>query len=396
MHSYIFERYICQYVEVRRLTTRNSGIWLSIQGGLALIRVAVWVWDPAFDDSLVSEVTADRTEVYDLTEVRLIALWATLQHNFRAPKDLDIPEEVLPAFQVGERNPHGMFELAQKLRQDNSGWDASFALLRDADCCWEMPAWFFMAWVDHYVRPESHRDGYPFAKISCSVIKDRNGGFHFVPCWRARISLHACRNYQGDQDEIRNSPFSNIRQRSTSTYHDIVCRVSARVFGNPDIEGRCIFAFDSQEPKLPYSKTYVVGWDSPLPKKLLSALSSDERFRDNSFEVRPSFSFSPPDSGTRVDNSKWAGLVDPMLIPHFDYVRKAYNSIWQDLELILKPDPNRNRQTPSTTSNKSPPATPPVPANQSQPPTSSEIELDTFTTASEGDQRDITDARSQY
>ncbi len=399
MHSFSFERYICQYVEVRRLTTRNSGIWLSIQGGLALIRVAVWVWDPAFDDSLVSKVTAGsgRTEVYDLTDVRLIALWATSPLT-RGSKDLVIPEEALLAFVPGKRNPHGMLKIARRLRQDNSGWNTSFAILRNADCCWEMSAGLFMAWVGHYVRPTSARDRYPTRNLSCNVIKDRNGKFHFLPCWHDTLLLRARKSYQGNQDEFRDSLCSNIPRWSTGIYEPVLC-VSARVFSNPDIERRCIFAFNRLDARSPYSKDFIVGWDSPLPKDLLSTLSVAERYLDNSFEVRPSFSFSSPvssnaENGTRVNNSKWS-RSHPSSILKFDDVRKEYDSMWQDLELILKPDRNRDSQTPSTASTESPTATP-VLANQEQPSTPPEIELQMLSPASEGNQRDTPEARSQH
>ena len=268
----------------------------------------------------------------------MIALWAT-SPLIRDSKDLVIPEEALLAFVTGKRNPHGMFLIAQRLRQDNSGWDTSFAILRDADCYWEIPAGLFMAWVGHYVRPTSTRDRKPKLNPSCNVIKDRNGNFHFLPFWRYILYLRARKSYQDDQDEFRDSLCSNIPRWSTGTYEQVSC-VSARVFGNPNIERRCIFAFNRLDARPPYSKDYIVGWDSPLPKDLLRTLSVTERYLDNSFEVRPSFSFSSPvnsnsDNGTRINTSTWADSARRWS-PKFDDVRKEYDSIWQDLELIRR------------------------------------------------------------
>ena len=38
--------YICQYIELRSATARQSGIWLSTQGLLAMARVLAWHWAP--------------------------------------------------------------------------------------------------------------------------------------------------------------------------------------------------------------------------------------------------------------------------------------------------------------------------------------------------------------
>ncbi|KAF8456844.1 hypothetical protein BDZ91DRAFT_852459 [Kalaharituber pfeilii] len=42
--------YLCQYVEVRKVTGSPAAWWLGTQAVLALLRVLVWIWDPTFDD----------------------------------------------------------------------------------------------------------------------------------------------------------------------------------------------------------------------------------------------------------------------------------------------------------------------------------------------------------
>lgn len=207
------QSHICQYIEVRRLTTRNSGIWLSIQGALALIRVAVWVWDPQFDypriygtDCIVEEYrrTEERKD-YGLTAARMIVLWATSELRDKYWKcythgksSLIMPEWVLPAFQLGDRNPTGTFVLAQKLRQDSSEWDVSFEMLRGAESCWITPNWLSMAWIDTCLGPNLPPDRKNRNNFTCRVIRDNKQNFHFIPCWHSSITLVARRIDQGE------------------------------------------------------------------------------------------------------------------------------------------------------------------------------------------------------
>lgn len=42
--------YICQYSILKGASNHASLIWIGCQGGLALLRVGVWTFDPTFDD----------------------------------------------------------------------------------------------------------------------------------------------------------------------------------------------------------------------------------------------------------------------------------------------------------------------------------------------------------
>ena len=202
-----------------------------IQGALAFIRVVVWVWDPSWDDSS-SELQAPnmryRLWYYDLSETRLVALWASLRRESPAwlpsgspplSTQLSIPEWALPAFRPYNQNPEQMFKLARSLSSDYSGWNESHVVLQNAERFWDMPSGLFMAWVFAYSDLDStFIDGLGKC-FSCRVIKDKQSELHFFPFCHdiyPRWTLN----------QVRENP-SGIR-----------------VFGVPSNHGRCVFALD--------------------------------------------------------------------------------------------------------------------------------------------------------
>ena len=246
-----------------------------IQGTLAVIRVAVWVWDPLWDNFLTKtesprSLSGKRMLNYDLTETRLVVLWASLQmeypewlSNSKYPKYLSdsnvsdpsistpliIPKWALPAFRPRNQDPERMFELARKLRRDNIEWDESFRVLQNAEDFWDMPRELFMAWVFAWPKSDSSWvDGY-VKTFSCRIIKDKqyeNGvqRFHFLPCFYDK-SVHP-----GPKGDDRKS-------------------FALRVFGVPYNRNRCVFAFD-ENPNMytksggPLQHELVVGLDTPI------------------------------------------------------------------------------------------------------------------------------------
>ena len=231
-----------------------------------------------------------------------------------------------------------MFELAQKLRHDNSEWEPSFEILRSAECYWDMPHTLFMTWIDHYVRPNSRRDTDYWGGVSCRVIKDKNNIFHFLPCWSSYVRLISRSVNQGATGSESTEDLLQPNSKPISL-------VSASVFGNPYLNRRCIFSFvvfsfdapglrSADDSKVPLSEALVVGWDSPLPQSLLSNLSVEKRFLEAPYEVRPSYSFLSPantssDNERRTNNSIWASSNSPRWFSKFDDVRKEYNSMWR-------------------------------------------------------------------
>ena len=339
--------YACQYIEVRRLSAIKSGYWLLIQGALAVIRVIVWVWDPSWDDSqAIMEVTwpiTHRPWNYDLTETRLVVLWASLHTETPAwlpyadyldspmSAQLSIPDWALPAFRPRNQNPERMFELARKLRRDNIEWDESLQVLQNAEDYWDMPPGLFMAWV--FAWPNSNSSWISFPKsFSCRIIRDKqseNGvqGLHFLPCCYDEHSYWE-RNEDGVGREFALS-----------------------VFVVPSNRNRCVFALHNK---------LVVGWDTPIPGRN---------------------SWTPAD---------FVGQA------YLETMFETMDLMWKNLDPILK----ATRVQPPAPSSPAAPTDPhfptdPVQTTQQASPAGSAIELATLPGANEGTQPDADIIRPQ-
>lgn len=355
---------------------------MAIQGVLAIIRVSVWVWDPGFDNAEV-RMTSGCCGFYGLTEVKMIALRAIAA--FEPYNLLEIPKWALPAFQQSYWDRKGMFELAQKLRHDNSDWDTSFDILQSADCYWDLPSGVFMTWMDNYVRPNAPLTRERGSEFSCKVIKDNRGGFHFLPGWDGSIPIVARRADQGAIFTDHELESTNVPGKLSAT-SVVIAEAFVYVFGDPDISKRCIFVVDPNVSfcpgTIPFKQHFVVGWESPLLKDVLISLQAgtrgaqvnhDERFFEEPYEVKLMYSFYEPaltncDDVERTSDSKWANL-DPIvnnfspyycdLFHSFDDVRRTNNSMWEDLTrlsstirmymsggLYLLPQPTHNLPLP--------------------------------------------------
>ncbi|KAL8634778.1 MAG: hypothetical protein Q9228_007656 [Teloschistes exilis] len=112
--------YICQYVEVRQTTPGQAAKWLLIQGFLALIRIAIWIWDLRFDDFTIEK--DDPEQRLHLSEAQLVMLWYTQVY----PTQYDMfqlptrkPKSKRPTLQTGTgqlcqkiyRYQHGHYKL---------------------------------------------------------------------------------------------------------------------------------------------------------------------------------------------------------------------------------------------------------------------------------------------
>ncbi|KAL8932398.1 MAG: hypothetical protein Q9216_006855 [Gyalolechia sp. 2 TL-2023] len=147
--------YVCQYVEVRRTSPSQSAKWLALQGAFAILRVAIWIWDPSFDDFVMERGRPDGSRNFvHLSEAQLVMLWYTHIHPTRirfakdilrtplqtktemdpyerarkegarppnwmywsVPPDLRIPSWALPALDRSRGDVSAMFELARRLK----------------------------------------------------------------------------------------------------------------------------------------------------------------------------------------------------------------------------------------------------------------------------------------
>ena len=355
--------YACQYIEVRRLSAIESGYWLLIQGALAVIRVAVWVWVPSWDDP---RAIADGSQTrgvtrqwdYDLTETRLVVLWTSLHTesagSLRYPYpsnplrsgQLSIPNWALPAFSPCNQDPEQMFELARKLSRDTIEWDESLQILRNAESFWDMPPDLFMAWVFAWPNSDaSWVDGHE-ARFSCRIIKDKryeNGEqrLHFLPFW-----YHDKKFLNTDDDGLGNW-------------------FGARVLGVPSNRNRCVFA----AVRIPDAYTYSRG---PRQQKLVVGCDTP---------ISSQTSKTP------------ANIIEESLV---EKMFEAMDLMWKSLDPIL--NAVRIRPTiPSSSDASTEPRTPtdPVRTSQRASPAGSAIELAPLPAADEGTQPDADIIRSQ-
>ena len=78
--------YICQYIELRCASAKQSGIWLGIQGLLAMVRILAWNWAPKVL-GFSTEPFVRRTDQRDknfkdsLTELEIILCWSSAQNT---------------------------------------------------------------------------------------------------------------------------------------------------------------------------------------------------------------------------------------------------------------------------------------------------------------------------
>ncbi|KAG6988600.1 hypothetical protein G7Y79_00070g096990 [Physcia stellaris] len=170
--------YICQYIEVRRMSSRNAGIWLAAQGALAVIRLGIWVIDPAFDDHEFTEKVYDGSQLSEL-QLGLIS-------NEVSKKEFRIPlwaAESLQATNFAFYQPFTM-ALSTYLGQ-NSGLDL-MAKLQNATEYWDMPVKVFKSWVYTHSHPDlplpmPKERLVDFRDYGARVIVDNDASYHVLP-----------------------------------------------------------------------------------------------------------------------------------------------------------------------------------------------------------------------
>lgn len=190
--------YVCQYIELRAMSSHRSAIWLGVQGILALIRVSIWVIDPAFDDlKRGSEDTKTwHSEPYvSMSEEKLLLLrlskleMSTLNDLPELFRDsLTIPNWVLDVLDLNETEISRAFELAYSLYSESPkdpGWANALEIFRNVRRVWDFPEGFMDWWIEAHalqafsVEPQERRDS-----LGCRIIEDNNGRYHYLPYYQ--------------------------------------------------------------------------------------------------------------------------------------------------------------------------------------------------------------------
>ncbi|KAL2047764.1 hypothetical protein ABVK25_011376 [Lepraria finkii] len=172
--------YVCQYIELRAMSSHRSAIWLGVQGILALIRVSIWVIDPAFDDLKRGEAAPSSIEQAGNVDAQ------------RSPElfrdSLTIPNWVLDVLDLNETEISRAFELAYSLYSESPkdpGWANALEIFRNVRRVWDFPEGFLDWWIEAHalqafsVEPQERRDS-----LGCRIIEDNNGRYHYLPYYQ--------------------------------------------------------------------------------------------------------------------------------------------------------------------------------------------------------------------
>ena len=202
--------YICQYIELRSASAKQSGIWLGIQGMLAIARVMAWHWSPkALGFSTQADIrwTDQRDKLFkdSLTELEITLCWSSAPNTAS-----DAIWEANTGSRAESRNPTQAPSLPKwlvrkidsvRLVEAFSLWNRlhgavavarDFRQLRDASTHWDMPAYIFARWLQLRCRAYGHNIAYASKRRMgvgawvCRIIQDMEGNLHILP----GISLH--------------------------------------------------------------------------------------------------------------------------------------------------------------------------------------------------------------
>ncbi|KAG6991428.1 hypothetical protein G7Y79_00052g087680 [Physcia stellaris] len=261
--------YVCQYIEVRRMSARNSGIWLAAQGVLALIRMAIWVNDPDFDNHTFDK-SSDISSP-NLSDMQLGLIWNArikrlcqdkpvydpvpypwyrrcLDENGCFDKDFSIPVWAAEALWDNSDNLHDLFTVAASIHAGLLDKEPEpLSIIHKAQDSWDMPGWLFMSWVLSHARPDELLPplSLKLCSFSCRVILDGDWRCHVLPFWVTGGRL-SDRDYQLSTKDYTIRMFGNLRSDKATLIH---------------ISGKG--EYDTAESDLP-SQPFT-GWQSPVP-----------------------------------------------------------------------------------------------------------------------------------
>ena len=206
--------YVCQYIELRCASAKQSGVWLGIQGLLAMVRILAWNWAPnllGFSTEPFIRRTDQRDKNFkdSLTELEIILCWSSAQNS--AP-DAGWEKETYAGAE--SNNPVQALSLPKrligridklKLKEAFSLWNRvcsgramgrDFYQIQDTSLHWDMPDNIFARWLQLRCRTYGHSLAYTASKRRmgvgawvCRIFEDMNGNLHLIP----GISLHVYR-----------------------------------------------------------------------------------------------------------------------------------------------------------------------------------------------------------
>ena len=156
--------YICQYIELRYASAKQSGIWLGIQGLLAMVRILAWDWAPKLFGYVESFVRGtdqrDRNFKDSLTELEIVLCWSSAQASAsnavweketHAEVESNNPDQVLflPKWLISRIDNLKLPEAFSLWNRFRNGVviEKDFYQIRDASEQWDMPENVFAKWL---------------------------------------------------------------------------------------------------------------------------------------------------------------------------------------------------------------------------------------------------------
>lgn len=302
--------YICQYIELRALEARKSAIWLGVQGLLALIRVSIWVIDPAFDD--LKRGSEDKktwhSEPYiSMSEEKLVLLRlsklkvSTMSELY--DDSLKIPNWVLDVLDLNEIEISRAFELAYSLYSESPNdpeWDMALEIFQNAQRVWDFPDGFMDWWIEAHALHVFHAEQHECRDfLGCRIIEDRNGRYHYLPYY----------------------------QRLTHEF---------QFFGDPRSEAKTIYTSSNTQSIDETSANGTVpevGWPPSLPKETINFVGSGRK--GSGLALQP-LNTRTPDSISKV-KEMWDDIVGILRRDKTVVFRKQADFLKDPLRLGISP-----------------------------------------------------------
>lgn len=297
------------------MSAQKSAVWLGVQGLLALIRVSIWVIDPAFDD--LKRGNDDKktwhSEPYiSMSEEKLVLLrlskLETLTMSELYTDSLKIPNWVLDVLDLKEVEISRAFELAYSLYSespDDPEWDKALEIFVTARRVWDFPDGFMDWWIEAHALQSFHAEGHERRDfLGCRIIEDRNGRYHYLPYY----------------------------QRLTHEF---------QFFGDPRVENTTIYTssnVESTDTTFANRTTPEVGWPPSLPRETINFVG---RGRKGSGLALQPLNTRTPESISSV-KEMWDDIVG--------ILRRDKTVVFRKRADFLK-DPSRIGISPKTKSN---------------------------------------------
>ena len=156
------------------MSARNAGIWLAAQGALAVIRLSIWIIDPAFDDHEFHPGVHDGSA---LSELRLgLISDAYTYTQFR------IPVWAAQLLQGTNYKYYEPFTMALSTYLGKQSGVDIMAKIQNAKEYWDIPGDLFNVWVYTHSHPDPLQ-ALPLERCNggARVIVDNDGSCHVLP-----------------------------------------------------------------------------------------------------------------------------------------------------------------------------------------------------------------------